>query len=99
MKFDVGDREWLATHHIRTLPPSKKLDYKCTGPFKVSQVINDNAYKLDLPPTMRIYNIFHVSLLDRYTPPIEGQHVAETQQMIVDDDKEEYKVDRILDSK
>ena len=72
MKFDVGDMVWLATRHIRTTRTSKKLDYKHTGPFKVRQVINDNAYKLDLPATMWIHNVFHVSLLDRYTPPVKG---------------------------
>ena len=88
MKFHVGDMVWLATRHIRTTRPSKKLDYNRTGPlaFKVSQVIIDNAYRLDLPAMMWIYNVFHVSLLDRYTPPVEGQHVAEPQPTIVHDD-------------
>jgi hypothetical protein len=39
----------------------------------VSKVINKNADKIDLPRTIRMYNIFHISLLDRYSPPIIGQ--------------------------
>jgi hypothetical protein len=98
MKFEVGDLVWLSTRNIRTTRPSKKLDYKRIGPFKVSKVVNDNAYHLELPSTMRIHNVFHISLLDRYLPPIDGQHPSEPQATIVDDN-DEYEVERILDSK
>ena len=47
---------------------------------------------------MRIHNVFHVSLLDRYTPPVAGQHPPEPQPTIVDD-HDEYEDERILDSK
>jgi len=60
--------------------------------------INKNAYKLDLPKTMRNHNVFHVSLLDRYTPPTIGQPSTEPHLVIVDD-SEEWEVHRILDSK
>jgi hypothetical protein len=30
--FEVGDKVWLPTRHFRTTRPSKKLDYKRTGP-------------------------------------------------------------------
>ena len=66
--FEVGDNLWLSMRHFQTTRPSKKLDYKRTGPYTVSNVINKNGYKLDLPYTIRKHNIFHVSLLDRYTP-------------------------------
>jgi hypothetical protein len=71
--FQVGDRVWLSTRHFRTTRASEKLDYKVAGPYTVSKTIYKNAYKLDLPKTMRNHNVFHVSLLDRYTPPIIGQ--------------------------
>jgi hypothetical protein len=96
--FEVGDRVWLSTRHFRTTRPSKKLDYKRAGPYTVSKTINKNAYKLDLPKTMRNHNVFHVSLLDRYTPPTIGQPPSEPHPVIVDD-SEEWEVDRILDSK
>jgi truncated hemoglobin YjbI len=96
--FEVRDKVWLSTRNIRTTRPSKKLDYKRAGPYTVSKVINKNAYKLDLPKMMRIHDVFHVSLLDSYTPPIAGQPPSEPQPTIVDD-SDEWEVERILDSK
>jgi len=90
--FEVGDKVWLSTRHFRTTRPSKKLDYKRTGPYTLSKVINKNAYKLDLPYTIQKHNIFHVSLLDRYTPPTAGQLPSEPQPMVVDD-SDEWEVD------
>ena len=77
---------------------SKKLDYKRIGPYTVSKVINHNAYKLDLPPTMRVHNVFHVSLLDRYRDSIPGQPLAELTPIVIGDN-EEWEVDRILNSR
>ncbi len=99
--FRIGELVWLSARHIHTTRPSKKLDYKRLGPYRVSEVINNRAYRLDLPPAMRIHNVFHVSLLDRYAPPIEGQHPSEPEPTIVAQEaaESEYEVERILDSK
>ncbi|QRW23180.1 Retrotransposable element Tf2 protein [Rhizoctonia solani] len=35
------------------------------GPFKVTEKISDRAYRLELPPTMRIHNVFYVGLLSK----------------------------------
>jgi len=92
--FEVGDRVWLSTKHFRTTTPSKKLDYKCAGPCTVSKIINQNAYKLDLPKRMWNHNIFHVSQLDQYTPLVVGQPPSEPQLTIVDEPgDEEWEVD------
>jgi hypothetical protein len=53
MTFAVGDKVWLSTRNKKTSRPSKKLDYKRTGPYTVGKIINKNGYKLDLPSTMR----------------------------------------------
>jgi hypothetical protein len=89
MTFKVGEKVWLSTRHFRTTRPSKKLDYKRTGPYAVSKVISKNSYKLDLPNAMQNHNVFHVSLLDRYTPPVAGQPVSQPYPMVVDDSAEE----------
>jgi len=42
MTFPVGDKVWLSTRNWKTYRPSKKLDYKRTGPCTVSGIINQN---------------------------------------------------------
>jgi hypothetical protein len=62
--FEVGDRVWISTRYLRMTRPSKKLDYKRAGPYTVSKIINQNAYKLDLPKTKLNHNDFHISQFD-----------------------------------
>ena len=60
------DMVWLLPRNIHTTWPSKKLDWKKMGPFRIKAKIGLNAYKLDLPPTMRMNNTFHISLVEHY---------------------------------
>jgi hypothetical protein len=98
---EVGDKVWLSAKHIQTARASKKLDYKRLGPFKITNVINRNAYRLELPNSMKVHNVFHVSLLDRYAEPVPGQQPSEPQPAISaeDSDEEKWEVERILDSR
>jgi hypothetical protein len=95
MTFEVGDKVWLSAKHIQTARPSKKLDYKRLGPFKVTKVINRNAYRLELPYSMKVHNVFHVSLLDRYTGPVPGQQPSDPPPAITAEnpDDEEWEVE------
>ena len=54
---------YLATKNITIKRLNKKLDYKYLGLYKVIKRILKNNYQLDLPPKVRIYPIFHISLL------------------------------------
>jgi len=96
--FEVADKVWPSTWHFWTTRPSKKLDYNRTGRYTESQIINQSAYELELPYTIRKHNVFHISLLNHYTPPPAGQPPSEPQPTIVDD-FDEWEVDRIIDSK
>jgi hypothetical protein len=78
MTFEVEDKVWLSAKHIQTARPSKKIDYKMLGPFKVTKVINRNAYRIELLPyLMKVHNVFHVSLLDRYTGLVPAQQPSD----------------------
>jgi hypothetical protein len=36
------------------------------GPYQIIKKINPVAYQLQLPPMMKIHNVFHVNLLSPY---------------------------------
>ena len=53
---------------VYLLRPSDKLDSRKIGPFKVKRNIRDISFELELPPTMRIHPVFHLSLLEPAHP-------------------------------
>ena len=55
---------YLAIKNIITKKPSKKLDYKYLGLYKVIKRILENNYQLDLPFKVRIYLIFYIFLFE-----------------------------------
>ena len=63
LTFSKKSIVYLATKNIIIKKPSKKLDYKYLGLYKVTKRISENNYQLDLPPKIRIYLIFYISLL------------------------------------
>ena len=63
LTFSEESMVYLAIKNIIIKRPSKKLDYKYLGLYKVTKRISENNYQLDLPPKVRIYPIFYISLL------------------------------------
>jgi transposase InsO family protein/predicted aspartyl protease len=101
--YKSGDLVWLDARNIRTQRPSKKLDHKNLGPFEVIAPIGRRSYKLRLPPSMKVFDTFHTSLL---TPaandPRPGQRLPPPPPVVIERDGEssvEYEVDEVVDSR
>ena len=77
---------------------SDKLDDKRLGPFMIKQVISRNARCLELPGTMYIHPVFHVSLLEPYNGQESEWPIQELPRPIEIDGEEEWEVEAILDS-
>ena len=85
--------------NISTQCLSKKLDWKHLGPFTITEQIGTQAYRLQLPASMKIHSMFHVSLLEPYHPSMIPDRVRPPPPPIVVESQSEYEVEEILDFK
>jgi hypothetical protein len=77
-EFKVGDHVFLKVKAKRSslkLRNCSKLATRYCGPFEILERIGPVAYILDLPTSMCIHNVFHVSLLKKYVP--DANHVID----------------------
>ena len=83
--------------NIHTERLSKKLDHKRIGPYQIKALVG-LSYRLDLPASMRIHDVFHPSLLrPAAKDPLPGQYNNSPPPVVVNDE-EEWEVDNILDA-
>jgi translation initiation factor IF-1 len=67
VKLEPGDLVWVHLRKDRFPDWRKsKLMPRAAGPFKVLEKINDNAYKLELPPKIGVSPTFNISDLKTY---------------------------------
>jgi hypothetical protein len=64
IQFKVGDKVLLSTKNLKLLGAKKKLSVRFLGPFQIQDAIGAQAYRLVLPTSYKIHNVFYVYLLE-----------------------------------
>jgi hypothetical protein len=99
--FKVGDQVLLSTANIRNENRAPKLTAKYIGPFAITRVVSDVAYELELPVTLKIHNVFHVSKLRKYVDGSESFPERKQEERLppvadVIDGEDAWEVERIV---
>ena len=100
--FSVGDKVWLSRRNIKTKRPSRKLDVRHLGPFRISEAVGSRnlAFRLELPASMgKIHLVFHASLLEPYQESSRAKRLQELPPPVEVEGELEYEVRGVLDSK
>ena len=88
LEFEVGDHVFLKVMPKRGVVrfnKHRKLSPRFIGPFEILERVGTVAYRLALPPSMLgVHEVFHVSMLQRYTP--DPAHVVDWGEIDVDTD-------------
>jgi hypothetical protein len=94
-QLTVGQRVWLEGHNLHIRGPAKLLP-KRYGPFPITQKIGSMAYRLQLPPSIKVHDMFHIDLLTPYKETEEYGQAYTRPPPITVQSEEEYEVESIL---
>ncbi|CAJ0956919.1 unnamed protein product [Ranitomeya imitator] len=96
-RLRVGDLVWLSSCHVPMKVSSPKFKPRFIGPHKISEIINPVSFRLALPASFAIHNVFHRSLLRRYVVPVVPS--VDPPAPVLVEGELEYEVEKILDSR
>ena len=96
----VGDQVMISTKlttpmHLQSRA-NKALQDKWHGPYKVLEIISNNAYRLKLPSTLRIHPVISCTFIKPYASTNDFPHrIKELPPPIIVDNQIEYEVESI----
>ncbi|CAJ0949465.1 unnamed protein product [Ranitomeya imitator] len=96
-RLRVGHLVWLSSRYVPMKVSSPKFKPRFIGPYKISEVLNPVSFRLALPASFAIHNVFHRSLLRRYVAPMVP--FVDPPAPVLVEEELEYVVEKILDSR
>jgi transposase InsO family protein len=98
--FKVGEKVYLRRKNLNTKRPNKKLDHQLFGPFEILEQVGDEAWRLNLPESMKlIHPVFHSSMLEPFYENTIPNRIIPPPEPVEIDYEYEYEVDQIKDSR
>ena len=93
--FEKNQKLWLDTRNLK-MNHYKKIAPKREGPFEIDEVLGPVTYRLKLPSSWKIHNVFHATLLRPYIEnKIYGNNYPRPLPELLEGE-EVYKVETIL---
>jgi hypothetical protein len=93
--FKKGDKVWLDSRNLKTIY-HKKMRPEQEGPLEITEVLGPITYRLKLPKTWCIHDVFHATLLRPYKEnEIYGENFPEPPPQL-QEGEEVYEVETIL---
>ena len=99
VSFKVGQKVWLNVKNFTLLQGlTPKFMAKFAGPFSVVKQVFDDAYKLALPPEIKVHPVFYILLLKEYFKDSVRPEREQVLRLIPElvGNHEEYEVETIL---
>ena len=95
--FTEGQQVWLEGKNL-SIKGSRKLSPKWYGPFPVKEKVSSVVYRLELPESMKIHNVFQIDLLTPYKETEAYGMPFTWPPLVIENEEEEYKIESILDA-
>jgi hypothetical protein len=92
----------IQADYLPSTRPSKKLDDKWRGPFKVLRKKGNTAYEVELPSSWKGHNVFNEARIKRFTELAftgQPQPAQRPDLVLTNVGREEYEVEEVLDKR
>ena len=90
--LQLGQDAWLSTRNLPLRIGTRKLAEKWTGPFQLVAKVSPEAWRLRLPGTWKVHDVFHSSQLK----PASGGSRVPAAIALEEDAEEEYEVEAVV---